>query len=109
MSSNSLAYSLMTGVFKVAFKFKLGDLPSCNKTKRKKAIEKGLSKIDGELDVVNFIRFQLQTRSLLKQLFKTEQRKSAKDLKSHIDSDPSHASDESGNIDPDPFDTEEPC
>ena len=78
----------MTGVFKVAFKFKLADLPSCNKTKRKKAIQKGLSKIDGELDVVNFIRFQLQTRSLLKQLSTTEQRKSAKDLKSHIDSDP---------------------
>ena len=98
----------MTGVFKVAFKFKLADLPSCNKTKRKKAIEKGLSKIDGELDVVNFIRFQLQTRSLLKQLFTTEQRKSAKDLKSHIDSGPSDASDESGNINPDPFETEEP-
>ena len=88
MSSNSLAYSLMTGVFKVGFKFKLGDLPSCNKTNRKKAIEKGQRKIDGELDVVNFIRFQLQTRSLLKQLFTTEQRKSAKDLKSHINSDP---------------------
>ena len=98
----------MTGVFKIAFKFKLGELPSCNKTKRKKAMEKGLRKIDGELDVVNFIRFQLQTRSLLKQLFTTENRKSAKDLKSHLYSDPSHASDESGNIDPDPFETEEP-
>jgi hypothetical protein len=98
----------MTGIFRVAFKLKLRDLPSCNKTKRKKAIEKGLSKIDGELDVVNFIRFQFQTRSLLKQLFTAEQRKSAKDLKSHIDSDPSDASDESGNIDPDPFETQEP-
>ncbi len=97
----------MTGIVKVAFKFELRDLPSCNKTKRKKAIEKGLSKIDGELDVVKFIRFQLQTRSLLKQLFTSEQRKSAKDLKLHIDSDPSDASDESGNIDPDPFETEE--
>ncbi len=98
----------MTGVFKVAFKFKLRDLPDCNKTKRKKTIEKGLTRIDGELDVVNFIRFQLQTRSLLKQLFTAEQRKSAKDLKSHINSDPSDASDESGNIDPDPFESEEP-
>ena len=98
----------MTGVFKVAFKFKLADLPSCNKTKRKKAIEKGLSKIDGELDVVNFIRFQLQTRSLLKQLFTAEQRKSAKNLKTHIESDPSDASDESGNINQDPFETKEP-
>ena len=78
----------MTGVFKVAFKFKLRDLPSCNKTKRKKAMEKGKRLIDGELDVVNFIRFQLQTRSLLKQLFTTEKRKSAKDLKYHFDSDP---------------------
>ncbi len=98
----------MKGVFKVAFNFKVRDLPSCNKTKRKKTIEKGLSKIDGELDVVNFIRFQLQTRSLLKQLFTTEQRKSAKDLKSNINSDPSVTSDESGNIDPDPFESEEP-
>ncbi len=98
----------MTGIFKVAFKLKLEDLPACNKTKRKKAIEKGLSKIHGELDVVNFIRFKIQTRSLLKQLFTTEQRKSAKDLKSHIHSDPSDASDETGNIDPDPFETEEP-
>ena len=72
------------------------------------AIEKGLRKIDYDLDVVNFIRFQLQTRSLLKQLFTTEQRKTAKDLKSHFDSDPSDASDESDNIDPDPFETEEP-
>ena len=93
MSSNSLAYFLITGVFKVAFKFKLRELPSCNKTKRKKAMEKGLRKIDGELDVVKFIRYQLQTRSLLKQLFTTEQRKSAKDLKPHIDSDPSNATD----------------
>ena len=58
--------------------------------------------------MVNFIRFQLQTRSLLKQLFTTEKIKSAKYLKSHFDSDPSNASDESGNIDPDPFDSEEP-
>ncbi len=47
----------MLGVFKVAFKFKLGELLSCIRTKRKKAMEKGLRKIYFELDVVNFIRF----------------------------------------------------
>ena len=98
----------MTGVFRVAFKFKLEELPSCNRTKRKKAMEKGLRKIHGELDVVNFIRYQLQTRSLLKQLFTTEKRKSAKDLKSHLYSDTSLISDEDDNIDQDPFESESP-
>ncbi len=103
MSSNSLAYLLMRGVYKIAFEFKLRDLSSCNKTKRKMAIEKGLRKIDYDLDVVNFIRFQLQTRSLLKQMVTTEKRKAARNLKSHLESDTSHASDDSGNMYSDPF------
>ncbi len=92
----------MRGVYKIAFKFKLRDSFPCNKTKRKIAKEKGLRKIDYELDVVNFIRFQLQTRSLLKQLFTTEKRKAASDFKSHLVSDQPSASDDSGIIDPDP-------
>ena len=47
----------MRGVYKIAFKFKLRDAFYCNKNKRKIAIEKGLRKIDNELNVVNFIRF----------------------------------------------------
>ena len=93
----------MRGVYKIAFKFKLRDALPCNKTKRKITIEKGLRKIDYELDVVNFIRFQLQTRSLLKQLFTTAKRKAERDLKSHLYNDQPSASDDSGNIDPDPF------
>jgi hypothetical protein len=78
VSSNSLAYHLMRGVYKTAFKFKLRDASSCKKTKRKLAMDRGQQRIDYELDVVNFIRFQLQTRSLMKQLFTTERRKAAK-------------------------------
>jgi hypothetical protein len=47
------------------------------------------------LDVANFIRFHLQTRNLLKQLFNAEKRKAAKDLKSHLESDRIPDSDES--------------
>jgi hypothetical protein len=47
------------------------------------------------LDVASFIRFHLQTRNLLKQLFKAEERKAAKDLKYHLDSDKLPDSDES--------------
>ena len=72
----------MRGVYKIAFKFKLRDGLSCNKTKRKIAVDKGLRKIDYELDVANFIRFQLQTRNLLRQLFTTEKINKARDLKS---------------------------
>ena len=79
------------------------DIFPCNKTKRKRAMERGLAKIDDELEVTNFIRFNLQTRSLLKQLFTAEKRKAARDLKFHLDSEQSPASDESGNIEPDPF------
>ncbi len=43
--------------------------------------------IDENLDVANFIRFNLQTRGLLKQLFDSEKRRAAKDFKNHIDSD----------------------
>ncbi len=97
----------MRGVYKIAFKFDLKGAFSCNKTKRMITIEKGLRKIDYELNVVNFIRFQLQTRSLLKQLFTISKRKAARDLKSHLYSDQPSASDDSGNIDPDPFEHEE--
>ena len=69
-------------------------------------MDRGKQRIEYELDVVNFIRFQLQTRSLMKQLFTTERRKVAKELKSHLDNDQLSASDDSGNIDQDPF--EEP-
>ena len=48
---------------------------------------KGLRVIDKNLDVANFIRFNLQTRGLLKQLFDSEKRRAAKDFKNHIDSD----------------------
>ncbi len=50
-------------------------------------MNRGLGRIDYELDVVNFIRFQLQTHSLLKQLFTADKRKAASDLKSHLNSD----------------------
>jgi hypothetical protein len=101
--SNSLTQTLMSGVFKTAFKFRLRDAFLCNKTKRRKAIDRGLGKIDDELDVVNFIRFHLQTRSLLKQLFSAEKRKAARDFKSHLNSEQSPASEESSNLEPDPF------
>ena len=61
-----------------------------------------MEKISDELDVVNFIRFHLQTRSLLKQLFSAEKRKEARDLKSHFNIQ-SPASEESSNMEPDPF------
>jgi hypothetical protein len=81
---------------------------SCNKTKRRIKIDKGLSKIDDELDVVNFIRFKLQTRNLLKQLFRIEQRRQARNLKSHLDSDQQSASDDSCNMESDPFENKKP-
>jgi hypothetical protein len=96
-------------VFKIAFKFELKDASWCNKTKRKIAIDRGLRKIDYELDVVNFIRFQLQTRSLLKQLFTAEKRQAARNLKPHHDCDQPSASDDSSNMEPDPFEQVEPC
>ncbi len=98
----------MRRVYKIAFKFRLRDAFYCNKTKRKITLDRGLGKIDYELDVVNFIRFQLQTRSLLKQLFTAEKRKAARDLKSHLDCDQPSASDDSGNMEPDPFENVEP-
>ena len=88
----------MRGVYKIAFEFKLKDLSSCNKTKRRIAIEKGLRRIDYDLDVINFIRFQLQTRNLLKQLVTTDKIKAAKDLKSHLDNDHQSASDDSSDL-----------
>jgi len=93
----------VAGVFKIAFKFKLADLRTCNKTKRKKAIEKGKKKIEDELDIIHFIRFQVQTRSLLKQLCTTEEQKKAKDLKCYLHSN--HVSEESDNPGSDPFET----
>ena len=69
-------------VFKIALTFNLRDALPCNKTKRKLAIDRGLKKIDAELDVANYIRFHLQTRCLLKQIFTADKRKTATDLKS---------------------------
>jgi hypothetical protein len=86
---------MISGVYKTAFKFNLRDASPCNKTKQKRAEERGLAKIDYELDVANFIRFHLQTRNLLKQLFNAQKRKAAKDLKYHLDSDQLPDSDES--------------
>ncbi len=95
MSSNTLTSYLIGEVNKTALKFSLRDAPPCNKTKQKRAVERGLEKIDNELDVASFIRFHLQTRNLLKQLFNAEKRKAAEDLKSHLDSDQIPDSDES--------------
>ena len=93
----------MSGVFKTAFKFKLWDSFICNKAKRRKAINIGLGKINNELDVIKFVRFHLQTRSLMKQLFTAEQRKAAKDLKFHLNSEQSPASEDSSNMQPEPL------
>ena len=46
---------------------------------------------------------------MLKQLFTTSKRKAARDLKSHLYSDQPSVSDDSGNIDPDPFEHDEPA
>ena len=75
----------------------------CNNTDRRRAINRGIAKIGDELDVANVIRFRLQSHRLFKQLFTTEKRKAAMDLKSHLNSDQSPASDESENKEPDPF------
>ena len=53
--------------------------------------------------MANFIRCHLQTYSLLKKLFAAGMKKAGKDLKSHLNSVQSPCSDESGNIEPDPF------
>ena len=87
VSSKTLAGYLMSKVYKIAFKFTLKDASPCNKTKRKRAEERGLEKIDYELDVVNFIRFHLQTRILLKQLFNDENWRASRDFKHYLDSD----------------------
>jgi len=85
VSKYSLAHALTNGVFKTKSSIKLGDFVPCSK-KRVNAL-KGLKVIDDKLDVANFIRFHLQTRGLLKQLFTKEKRKAAKDFKSHLESD----------------------
>ena len=59
----------------------------CNNKRVKDRGLKGLRVIDDKLDVANFIRFHLQTRGLLKQLFTAEKRKAAKNLLSHLHSD----------------------
>lgn len=87
VSSNYLAYHQITKVYTIAFKFKMIYALSCYKIRRKIKMNRGLGRIDYELDVVNFIRFQLQTHSLLKQLFTADKRKAASDLKSHLNSD----------------------
>jgi hypothetical protein len=87
VSSNTLTSYLSSEVYKTAFTFNLRDASPCSKTKQKRAEERGLAKIDYELDVANFIRFHLQTRSLLKQLFNAEKRKAANDFKHHLESD----------------------
>jgi len=50
-------------------------------------------KISKELDVANFIRFHLGTRTLLKQLFSAEKRKAARVFQRHLESDQSPDSD----------------
>jgi len=55
-TSNFMLYYLVTGVFKIAFKFRLKDLRTCHKTKRRKALENGMQKIEDELDIVHFVR-----------------------------------------------------
>ena len=87
VSKHSLAQSLTNGVFKTKFNIKLGDLLPCNNKRVKDRGLKGLRVIDDKLDVANFIRFHLQTRGLLKQLFTAEKRKAAKNLLSHLHSD----------------------
>ncbi len=50
-------------------------------------------KISKELDVANFIKFHLGTRTLLKQLFSREKRKAARVFQRHLESDQSPDSD----------------
>ena len=100
MSINTLQAHLISYVYKTALKISLRDALPFTKTKKMKAIERGIAKIDFELDVVNFIRFHLQTRSLLKHLVSAEKRKKARDLKCHLDSDQIPDSDQSAEIDP---------
>ena len=96
----------MGAIFKTSFRFKLQEVFYCKKTKRRRAKDRGLAKIRSELDVANFIRFHLTTRSLIKQLFTAEKMKAARDHKSHLESDQSPASDESSNIEPDSINEE---
>lgn len=100
MSINTLQAHLISYVYKTEFKISLRDALPFSKTKKMKAIERGIAKIVFELDVVNFIRFHLQTRSLLKHLVSAEKRKKAKDLKCHLDSDQIPDSDQSVELDP---------
>jgi hypothetical protein len=86
VSVNTLNYQLLTTVYKTAFKFNLRDFSPCNKTKMRRALDRGLAKIDDELDVSNFIRFHLQSRGFFKQLLTSEKRKAARDLKYHLES-----------------------
>ena len=87
MSVNTLNYHIVSAVFRTRFKFNLRDLLPCNKSKLRRAIDRGLAKIDEELDVANVIRFHLQSRRLFKQLFSAEKRKAARDLKFYLVSD----------------------
>jgi len=87
VSKYTLAHLLTNGVFKTKFDIKMGDLMPCRNKRQKNKGLKGLRVIDENLDVANFIRFNLQTRGLLKQLFDSEKRRAAKDFKNHIDSD----------------------
>ena len=96
MSQSTLTSYLMGSVYKISFN--LRDVLSCSKTKKRKQINRGLERIDKELDVANFIRFHLQTRGLLKQLFNSEKRRAARDLKSYVDTQ-SPDSDVSSNLD----------
>ncbi len=64
-------------------------------------------KIEEELDLAYFIRLHLKTQDFFKYLLSQEKRKAARDLKHHLNSDQSPASDDSCNIEPDPFDDEE--
>ena len=93
----------MSSVYKIPFNFKLQDAFPCSKTKTRRQIDRGLAKIEKQLDVANFIRDHLQMRQLLKQLFDLEQRKAARDLKLHLDSSQSSDSEESKH---DQFETE---
>lgn len=61
-----------------------------------------MAKINYELDVVNFVRIQMKTRSLLKQLITVEKKVAATNLKSYLDSDQQSASDDS-EMQSDPF------
>ena len=70
MITNQLENYLVITIFRTLslreFVFKWRDALPCRKTKQRRVRDRGLKRIERELDVLHFIRFHFQMRGLLK-------------------------------------------